>query len=222
MTRRNLRIRFALLGLGSMALLASPAFGDSLLLKDGRLIIGQVKRTEAGYVIRTRTGEQTFSIDDVQHWTHTESADADGPAPAAASTGSTGSTGSASVHAPAATPAAPSSPGKAGVGPGGAAKTTQQKSVAKLVERGNTALAGGDYKAARDAFADALLLEPHNPAAAQGLGYAYLRLTPPNYARARMRWRLPTRPSSRRHGRWRAIWRLPWRRPTTRCVRPRC
>jgi len=155
-----------------MALLASSALGDSLLLKDGRLISGQVTRTDSGYVIRTRTGAQTFSDNDVEHWTHSESADpsADPAVPAA-----TTPAPSSPVH-PAATP---------GAAPGGASKTSQQKSVAKLVERGNTALAGGDYKAARDAFADALLLDARNGAAAQGLGYAYLQLTPPNYAKAR-------------------------------------
>ena len=166
--------RFVAFGLGSMALLAVPAaFGDSLLLKDGRLISGQVTHTDSGYVIRTRTGEQTFSDNDVEHWTHSESADPDNLAkPAVATPAPSGS-------------AKPTDTPGAAVGGAVKDKTSQQKSVAKLVERGNTALAGGDYKAARDAFTDALLLDRHNAGAAQGLGYAYLQLTPPNYAKAR-------------------------------------
>jgi hypothetical protein len=178
MVRRCCRIRVDLLGLGSIALLAIPAFADSLLLKDGRLISGQVSHTDSGYVVHTRSGEQAFSDDDVEHWTHSESADpSDNPAAPSTSSG----------PGPAApTPASPGKPAAVtGAAPGGAGKTSQQKSVAKLVERGNTALAGGDYKAARDAFADAMLLDTRNAAAAQGLGYAYLQLSPPNYTKAR-------------------------------------
>ena len=150
----------ALLGAGYFCL-PGWVLADSLLLKDGRLISGKVTRTESGYVIQTRTGRETFGDDEVEHWTHSET----------------------SETPPQPEPGAPSAPATRTSAPQTA--SVREKNVAKLIERGNTALAAGEYAVARDALNDAIALDPRNSAAAQGLGYAYLRLSPPNYFKAR-------------------------------------
>src|SRR2546423_7358094 len=60
-----------------------------------------------------------------------------------------------------------------------AAAPTTQQSDNKFVARGIGALSAGDVKAARDAFDDALRVEPNNMLAAHGLGVAYLKLSLP-------------------------------------------
>src|SRR5437870_13731371 len=71
------------------------------------------------------------------------------------------------VAAPAAVRAAPA--------PAGAAKS-DARVLPALLQQGQDALRAGSFKAARDAFLDALSLDKRNPRALEGAGTAYLQL----------------------------------------------
>ena len=55
-----------LLGLGALGFVGvGGALADSLLLKDGRLISGQVTHTDSGYVVHTGAGDMKFTDEQV-------------------------------------------------------------------------------------------------------------------------------------------------------------
>ena len=66
------------------------------------------------------------------------------------------------------------------VGAATTAPSTQRAAFTeKLVQEGAAALKDADAKAARDAFDDAMRVDPSNASAAQGLSVAYLQLSVP-------------------------------------------
>jgi tetratricopeptide (TPR) repeat protein len=76
-----------------------------------------------------------------------------------------------------------------------------QRSMAALMEQGQQALLAGDYRAARDAFSDLLMVDPRNQMASEGATFAYVQLGDYLHARPELEKALeiaspPSRPSA--------------------------
>jgi tetratricopeptide (TPR) repeat protein len=143
-----------------LCLTAQSTSADTLVLKDGRKINGDVVQIGGRYLVKSASGSQTFSADEVASWEKS--------APAAPAL-----TGAGPGHArPAANAANPAE---------------INAKAARLVEQGNAALLAGDAQAALENFRDARDLwerqhmridvaDPNMFAALHGIGIAYLAL----------------------------------------------
>jgi tetratricopeptide (TPR) repeat protein len=140
-----------------LSLSAFTAFADTLILKDGRKITGDVVQIGGRYLVKSPSGSQTFSADEVASWEK-----------------------SAPV-------VAPGSPGHARPAAKAANPAEVNAKAARLVEQGNAALLGGDAQAALENFRDARDLwerqhmridvaDPNMFGALHGIGIAYLAL----------------------------------------------
>lgn len=144
-----------LIGLGVMMVFALAAGGDTLVMQDGRRFVGEVTVVGDSYSIKTKFGTTlTFKTYDVKEWVK-------GDAPAG--NGKPATTGTAG--------ATTTSGGAAGTKPSADAKT-----IEALVKQGQDALLGADYKAARDAFLDAVALDARSVRALHGAGLAFMYL----------------------------------------------
>jgi tetratricopeptide (TPR) repeat protein len=149
------------LAIALLAASGAAALADTLVLKDGRKITGDVVQIGGRYLVKSPSGSQTFSADEVASWEKS--------APAAAASVSGAAPGHARPAVKAANPA------------------EINAKAARLVEQGNAALLADDAQAALENFRDARDLwerqhmridvaDPSMFAALQGIGIAYLAL----------------------------------------------
>jgi tetratricopeptide (TPR) repeat protein len=160
--RRNPSLTLgARVGLVLLCFTALTSTADTLVLKDGRKITGDIVQIGGRYLVKSPSGSQTFSADEVASWEKS--------APAAAASISGAAPGHARPAVKAANPA------------------EINAKAARLVEQGNAALLAGDAQAALENFRDARDLwerqhmridvaEPSMFAALHGIGIAYLAL----------------------------------------------
>jgi tetratricopeptide (TPR) repeat protein len=126
------------------------ASGDSLVTRNGDVYIGTISTTDSGYTVQPTSGPPVdVAAADVKRVL------LDHPDP----TEQTDSDGSSIV--PARTPA----PVKG-----------DSRAIKKLLAQGTAAYEIGSFTDARDAFTDALAIDPTNVTASRGLGFSYLRL----------------------------------------------
>jgi tetratricopeptide (TPR) repeat protein len=114
---------------GGLVATAASARADTLVLKDGRRITGDVIEIGGRYMVKSSAGSATFAVDEVAKW---EKA-AVGAAPGAG----------AGVTSPRQRPQKAASPAEISA------------RAAKLIEQGNAALSAGDAQAALENFQDA-------------------------------------------------------------------
>lgn len=143
------------------SMVAGPSasiLADTLVLRDGRQLTGEVERVDGGYRVRTATGYVQVARSDVAEWKRSGDA---------------------------AAPATPAVPNAAAPRPATAptnAADRKARTIEVLVGYGNDAMALGDYKAARDLLVDAIQVDPRNRQALTSLGYCYIRLDDVNRA----------------------------------------
>lgn len=134
-----------------VGLFTAAAHADTLLLKDGRQYTGIVAKNSRGYTIFVGERQFSFTDDQVDRWIK-----GDAPLP---------DKKIVKPHTPGAHPAYVNK---------GPARTVQA-----LTMRGRDALALGDFRVARNAYYDLLVLDPADPSAMEGLGAAYLKMNDP-------------------------------------------
>lgn len=149
-----------------MLLTAARAQADSLVTTDGDMMVGPITKTDDGYTIVTPDGPVTLPFDKVKRVLY------DHPPAAAPAVSSTALVRPASVK--------PGFPGSPEVPV--ARKTLDPRTVNKLIEQGENAMAAAEYGDARDAFKDALSVDAKNALAGRGLGFAYVALGKPSKA----------------------------------------
>ena len=138
-----------------LALMALPIHvtqADSLVTTAGEFLIGEVRKTDTGYSVQTKTQLVQVKAQDVRTilWDHHPTTNEDGGT----------------------LPNTPRAP----------VKPADPKIVNALMEQGRAAVAAGEYVDARNAFEDAFTLDPKNPHAGRELGFAYLKLGKPEKA----------------------------------------
>ena len=158
--RLCLAASFALMIGGSAATL----LGDTLVLRDGREITGDIERIDGGYRVKTATGVVQVSRSDVAEWKRST-------APAVPAPSITPPTTPAVTPVPVTGTANPSKPG-----PTTNPADRNRRTVEVLVSQGVDALALGDIKASRDLLVDAIQLDPRHRVALESVGYCYLKL----------------------------------------------
>jgi tetratricopeptide (TPR) repeat protein len=136
-----------------LSIAAVTAHADTVVTNDGRWVNGSLQKTADGYIVQTSDGPVEVSNTQIVRIIQDKPTITSDTPHAAAS--STPSPAPAAIH------------GKKKIDP---------RTFDKLVEQGNDALASGDYAAARDAFNDALTIQPTSAPASRGLGIAWLRL----------------------------------------------
>ena len=123
---------------------------DSLVTRNGEIYIGTITKTATGYTVQAAgVAPVQIAAVDVKRVLLDHS---DSSAPPDEGTGSI-------------VPAPVVNSGKG-----------DPKAVKKLIEQGTTAYVSGSFTDARDAFTDALAIDPANVTAGRGLGFSYLRL----------------------------------------------
>lgn len=144
--------------LAALLLIAPFAAADTVLCNDGRRISGDVTSTSDGVSVKTK-----FGVIELKTWEIKEVVKDKTKSPAAAD--------------PKTDPASPASgTGAAPAVRPGTSRVTVAKNVEALIKAGSDAILAGDYSAARDAFFDAVSIEPRNPRALHGLGLSLLYL----------------------------------------------
>jgi tetratricopeptide (TPR) repeat protein len=138
-----------------LALRGLPASADSLVTTDGDLLVGSVNKTATGYTVLTSMGPVDVPAAHVKKILYDQT--------------------------PGQTPdsiAGTSAPASPTLAPHKAAPLTPKnlKMLQQLIEQGKTAYYNGSFTDARDAFNDASALDPQNPTANRGLGYAQIKL----------------------------------------------
>ncbi len=146
------------------------ALADTLVLRDGRFLIGDVTETEQGYQIQVRgKGQSLIPKADVTRWMKD-------PRP-----------GKPDVPAGGAVPAKPDAPGGETmpakpapaapvIGASAKKRALDPAVIEQIVSSAWDALSLGDVKGARDGFSDVLVVDEKNVRAARGLGAVYLKL----------------------------------------------
>jgi tetratricopeptide (TPR) repeat protein len=139
-----------------LSLSSSLVFGDSLVTTDGDMLLGSVTKTSTGYTVQTADGPVDIAADRVKKvlYDHPPAT----PAPTAAAQ-------------PTISPTTPTAKL--------AEKAGDSRMLNALIGQGQVAYGAGEFGDARDAFTDALALDPKNAVAGRGLGFSYLKLNKP-------------------------------------------
>lgn len=141
---------------------AASLLADTLVLRDGRQVTGEVERIDGGYRVKTATGVVQVSRSDVAEWKRST----DAPATPAAPAPSTATPGTAVPKPALAKPTtAPSN-----------VADRKARTVEVLLTHGSDAIALGDFKAARDLLVDAYQVDPRSRPVLEALGYTYVKL----------------------------------------------
>jgi len=155
-------------------LVSAPAVvrADTLMLRNGRQVTGDVERVDGGYRVKTATGFVQVALSDVAEWKRTGTTAAAAPAAAAPAAPKAAAPAATPARPPTGAPAAPSKPATAPVTAAEKAKRTAEV----LLVQGTDALTLGDFKAARDCFVDVIQVDPRNRQALASVGYCYVQL----------------------------------------------
>ncbi len=133
---------------------------DTVVTTDGRRISGEVEQTIGGYTIKTKVGAIVeLKTHEVTQWIKGDAITPTAPKPPALGTPATGT--------PASKPATTQ---------GASTRPADARSVDALLKQGQDAILAQDYKAARDAFLDAVSLEPRNIRAVHGMALSLMYL----------------------------------------------
>jgi len=157
--------RFCIVGVALVVMIVAAAKADTLVTRDGRRLTGAITRIDGGYIVVTKMGARVVIEDSNCAEFIKEGAT---PAVPATAPSAVRATLPVAADVPSSNPAS---------------RPTDARNISALLQQGINAMAAGEYAAAREAFADAAMLDCHNLTALHGQGLASLYLN--DFAHAR-------------------------------------